>query len=354
MTGAPPGYVGYEEGGQLTEKVKNNPYSVVLFDEIEKAHPDVFNILLQVLDDGRLTDGQGRTIDFKNTLLIMTYNIGYLSGMTNNLSVETDQKMFQNNLQRIRLLLEQQKPDIVGFQEIDFNSKRSYYQQQLDSLAISGQYANAFQSVNWDKRYVPFPYGFPTRNFGHTVSGQAIMSRWQLFNADLKVLEKPQSAPFYYKDFYLDRLVQISDCYIGGKIVKLMNVHLEAFDQETRIEQAKEVRKLYDQFAEEMPVLLFGDFNTSPPGTEGRSEASKELLKGKYIRSAVGMDVYYQDPEQYFTFSSVEPAEMIDYVFYNENFIEKVEVKVLQEVGDISDHLPVILDFRLLPQKDLN
>jgi len=76
LIGAPPGYVGYEEGGQLTETVRRRPYSVVLFDEIEKAHHDVFNVLLQVLDDGRLTDGQGRTVDFKNTIVIMTSNLG--------------------------------------------------------------------------------------------------------------------------------------------------------------------------------------------------------------------------------------------------------------------------------------
>ena len=76
LIGAPPGYVGYEEGGQLTEAVRRKPYSVVLFDEIEKAHPDVFNILLQVLDDGRITDSQGRTVDFKNTILILTSNLG--------------------------------------------------------------------------------------------------------------------------------------------------------------------------------------------------------------------------------------------------------------------------------------
>ena len=76
LIGAPPGYVGHEEGGQLSESVRRRPYSVVLFDEIEKAHPDVFNVLLQVLDDGRLTDGQGRTVDFRNTVIIMTSNIG--------------------------------------------------------------------------------------------------------------------------------------------------------------------------------------------------------------------------------------------------------------------------------------
>ena len=76
MIGSPPGYVGYDEGGQLSEKVRRNPYSVILFDEIEKAHPDVFNMLLQVLDDGHVTDSQGRRIDFKNTVLIMTSNAG--------------------------------------------------------------------------------------------------------------------------------------------------------------------------------------------------------------------------------------------------------------------------------------
>ena len=76
LIGAPPGYVGYDEGGQLTEIVRRRPYSVVLFDEIEKAHPDVFNVLLQLMDEGRLTDGQGRTVDFKNTIIIMTSNIG--------------------------------------------------------------------------------------------------------------------------------------------------------------------------------------------------------------------------------------------------------------------------------------
>ena len=76
LIGAPPGYVGYEEGGQLTEAVRRRPYAVLLFDEIEKAHQDVFNVMLQILDDGRLTDGQGRVVNFKNTILIMTSNIG--------------------------------------------------------------------------------------------------------------------------------------------------------------------------------------------------------------------------------------------------------------------------------------
>jgi ATP-dependent Clp protease ATP-binding subunit ClpB len=90
LVGAPPGYVGYEEGGQLTEAVRRRPYSVILFDEIEKAHPDVFNILLQILEDGRLTDGQGRTVDFRNTVIIMTSNLG--SHILQDASLSEDEK----------------------------------------------------------------------------------------------------------------------------------------------------------------------------------------------------------------------------------------------------------------------
>ena len=102
LIGAPPGYVGYDEGGQLTEAVRRKPYSVVLFDEIEKAHPDVFNVLLQVLDDGRITDSQGRTVDFKNTILIMTSNLGssyLLEGIDENGNIRPEnEEMVMNDL----------------------------------------------------------------------------------------------------------------------------------------------------------------------------------------------------------------------------------------------------------------
>jgi ATP-dependent Clp protease ATP-binding subunit ClpB len=101
LIGAPPGYVGYEEGGQLTEAVRRKPYSVILFDEVEKAHPDVFNILLQVLDDGRITDSQGRTVDFKNTIIILTSNLGsqyLLDGIQDNGEISQEARSQVNEL----------------------------------------------------------------------------------------------------------------------------------------------------------------------------------------------------------------------------------------------------------------
>jgi ATP-dependent Clp protease ATP-binding subunit ClpA len=109
MIGSPPGYVGYDEGGQLTEQVRRRPYSVILFDEIEKAHPDVFHSMLQILDDGRLTDGQGRTVSFKNTVIVMTSNIG--TGMveknTIGFSVHDKDKKTEDTRHRLREALKQ-------------------------------------------------------------------------------------------------------------------------------------------------------------------------------------------------------------------------------------------------------
>src|SRR6202453_3570803 len=112
LIGAPPGYVGYDEGGQLTEAVRRRPYAVILFDEIEKAHPDVFNVLLQVMDDGRLTDAKGRTVDFKNTVLIMTSNLGAAALVTDALKTEHDFDMARESVMRI--LREHFRPEFLN------------------------------------------------------------------------------------------------------------------------------------------------------------------------------------------------------------------------------------------------
>ena len=120
LVGAPPGYVGYDEGGQLTEAVRRKPYSVVLLDEIEKAHPDVFNILLQVLDDGRLTDNKGRTVDFRNTIIIMTSNMGsHLIQEAFSSELERSNTISQQTLDRVsadvvELLKQQLKPEFLN------------------------------------------------------------------------------------------------------------------------------------------------------------------------------------------------------------------------------------------------
>ncbi len=136
MIGAPPGYVGYDEGGYLTEAVRRKPYSVVLFDEIEKAHPDVFNVLLQVLDDGRLTDGQGRTVDFKNTVIVMTSNMGsqIIQGMAGKPQEEIKEAVFEELKKYMRPEFLNRIDETVVFHGLDAANIGAIAKIQLQTL----------------------------------------------------------------------------------------------------------------------------------------------------------------------------------------------------------------------------
>ena len=137
LIGAPPGYVGYEEGGYLTEAVRRRPYSVILLDEVEKAHPDVFNVLLQVLDDGRLTDGQGRTVDFRNTVIVMTSNLG--SQMIQEMAGENNYEAMKESVmeivaQHFRPEFINRVDDIVVFHPLGRSEIRKIVDIQLEYL----------------------------------------------------------------------------------------------------------------------------------------------------------------------------------------------------------------------------
>ena len=167
LIGAPPGYVGYDEGGALTEAVRRRPYQVVLFDEIEKAHPDVFNVLLQVLDDGRLTDGQGRTVDFRNTLIIMTSNLGseFLVNQPEgeDTSAVREQVMgmvrahfrpeFLNRVDEIILFHRLQKSEMGRIVEIQFGRLRKLLEDRKITLTLDAAARDWLAEKGWDPAY---------------------------------------------------------------------------------------------------------------------------------------------------------------------------------------------------------
>lgn len=177
LIGAPPGYVGYEEGGQLTEAVRRRPYSVILFDEVEKAHPDVFNILLQVLDDGRITDSQGRTIDFKNTIIILTSNLGsdaLLEGITDDGEIseeareEVDELLkssfrpeFLNRLDEIVLYKPLSKENIAGIVELQLADLR----RRLSEKQLAVELTEAAKNYLIDEGYDPLYGARPLKRF---------------------------------------------------------------------------------------------------------------------------------------------------------------------------------------------
>jgi len=164
LIGAPPGYVGYEEGGQLTESVRRRPYSVVLFDEIEKAHPDVFNVLLQLLDDGRLTDGQGRTVDFRNTLVILTSNLGnelWLGGKTASVTRDAITQVLQahfrpeflNRIDEIIIFHSLSRADLVQVVDIQLRHVSALLASRGYQLVISPEARAYLAEVGYDADY---------------------------------------------------------------------------------------------------------------------------------------------------------------------------------------------------------
>ena len=192
LIGAPPGYVGYEEGGQLTEAVRRKPYSVVLFDEIEKAHPDVFNVLLQVLDDGRITDSQGRTVDFKNTILIMTSNIGstyLLDGIEENGEIRQEAKElvekdlrahfrpeFLNRLDEIIMFKPLTKENIGGIVDLLINDLNRRLKDQELSLELTPAAKDYIMEGGYDPVYGARPLKRYLQKYVETLTARLILS----------------------------------------------------------------------------------------------------------------------------------------------------------------------------------
>jgi ATP-dependent Clp protease ATP-binding subunit ClpB len=167
LIGAPPGYVGYEEGGALTEAVRRRPYQVILFDEIEKAHPDVFNVLLQVLDDGRLTDGQGHTVDFRNTLIVMTSNLGaeYLVNQPEGQDTDAvrDEVMavvrasfrpeFLNRIDEIMLFHRLKRADMTRIVDIQMQHLAKLLEERKITIALAPPARDWLAEKGWDPAY---------------------------------------------------------------------------------------------------------------------------------------------------------------------------------------------------------
>ena len=265
---------------------------------------------------------------------IITYNLGYLSGMTNNLAVEKPQALFEDNLSKVYKEFADINPDIICFQEIDYHSKRSYSVNQQNELGKLG-YNHIYQAVNWDVNYLPFPYFPISAHFGEVYSGQSILSKYKLFDTERIVLERVANNPFYRDAFYLDRLAQVSKTVINDRTVVLINVHFEAFDKPTRMNHAEHIAQLYNKYQEDYPVFLVGDFNSD----EAYDNAAIQLIIDIPGIKSAGHNLGK-------TFPSINPVDRLDYIFYNEKYIELIDAKILTSFGEASDHLPVLMDFK--------
>ena len=295
----------------------------------------------------------------KNTFTVMTYNIGYLSGMLNKQPVRTEKELYDKNMQTFLNLISELKPDFIGLQEIDFNSKRSYYVDQLATITNQGKYSYAVRAINWDKNYVPYPRWPPSVHFGPILSGQAVLSKYTVESAERIVLQKPINRYFFYKAFYLDRLAQVVTILVNTKKLIIINAHLDALVKETREEQAKVILELYKSYKDDYPVLIIGDFNCAPPNAtqlknfpgapniDFTNETTIALLlKEESLKETLLHPSEIIEEKKTLTFPANFPNRKIDYIFYNSNKIESVSSYVPQL--DSSDHLPVVMEFRFI------
>ena len=278
------------------------------------------------------------TISNDSVHSIIAYNIGYLSGMTNNLPVAKPKELFDKNLQIVMAQVKKEQPDIIAFQEIDYDANRSYHINQEAEIAKLG-YNYVAHAVNWDETYVPFPYWPPSMHFGKVVSGQSIISKYPLKNHKRDVLERVASNPFYRDALYLERLLQIATVTIKGREVVLMNVHLEAFDKATRVKQFNYVLQLFNEFRKDTPTILLGDFNSA-------AQEKDAIIQKMFAQTNVG-NAAFDKNNIVNTSDSRNPLKRIDYIFYSSNTIEYISGSVLKSFGEASDHLPVEMKFKL-------
>ncbi|MGD1861127.1 MAG: endonuclease/exonuclease/phosphatase family protein [Leptolyngbyaceae cyanobacterium] len=279
-------------------------------------------------------------------LTVVSYNVGYLSGLTNNQAVRPAAALYEANLAAVIAALKPLEPDILALQEIDIDSRRSYQVNQVAAIGDTLAHGQRAIAINWDKRYVPFPFWPPSVHFGQILSGQAILSHWPITQHERLVLEKVAGNPFFYNALYLDRLAQTARIDIDGQTLIVINLHLEAFDRPTRQSQTEVVLALAETYAEQYPVLLLGDFNSAlNRDAEGEPRSIQTVLDADTFASAVPLEQFTQ-PDQ-FTYPADTPQFKLDYIFYTPDRIELLDMQVLTVADQPSDHLPLVMRLRL-------
>ncbi|ADK83752.1 Endonuclease/exonuclease/phosphatase [Desulfarculus baarsii DSM 2075] len=291
-------------------------------------------------------------------LVVVSYNIGYFSGMTNNLPVARSRELYAANLARAVAALGPLRPDALALQEVDFAASRSFDQDQAVLLAQGLGLGWLTKAVGWDKKYVPYPYWPPQHHFGRVVSGQALLARYPLADLERHALAPRGDTPFYYNALYMDRLVQTAALELGGRRVWLACLHLEAWDRPTRERQARQAAAILARLRERGPLIVMGDFNTTPtwarvqtgfvdePEQDFRGEATLAAMTALSLREAFDQGGS-ADEAATLTFPADRPSRKLDHIFYDPTRLELVWRRVVVEAGQASDHLPVAAAFRL-------
>ncbi|TNE71529.1 hypothetical protein EP331_09165 [bacterium] len=289
-----------------------------------------------------------------DTLRILTYNISYGYGIGSDGTgyKKKPKEAIIERLNNLAMVISDFKVDIALLQEVDFDADRSGNEEQAKYLSGKTGLSHITEAVTWNARYVPFPY-LPVENqFGKTKSGGAIISKYPLEILHTEILHKPDANPWWYNLFYLNRFIQVVSVDLGEVQLPLANMHLEAFDITNREEQAQ---KLVELLAEYPQIQLFGgDMNSLPSNAHqvnNFDDSYGDDYKGDRTQEIISGIVGYTEPKgdgtesTWFTFPALKLNRQLDY-FYVKSNVEVIGYEVLQ-VGDVSDHLPILLTIKL-------
>ncbi|MCC7442773.1 MAG: endonuclease/exonuclease/phosphatase family protein [Bdellovibrionales bacterium] len=288
-------------------------------------------------------------------LTLLTWNLSYAygQGSEGRRFRAKPRDHFGKALESIAATIRASGADIVLLQEIDFGSRRSHHMNQLAALSEWTGLPYAAPAVSWHARWVPFPYWPPSEQFGPVVSGGAVLSRFPITRAQVHLFPRLPEQPWWYRAFYPHRYVQRVDLELGpGRTFTVVNLHLEAFLQEARERQARELSAALSEGAFGDVSVVGGDFNTVPPeasrfrdfndGTEDAylGDVTLPLIRDvRGLRETVPVDAYRADESAYFTFPAHAPNRRLDYLFLAERLGAK-EWGVVRAAGTVSDHLP--------------
>ncbi len=288
-----------------------------------------------------------------SVIKLLTFNLGFVYGEgSEGPGYETkDKEYFIKRLDQLSEELKGWGADIVFLQEIDFASSRSASINQAEYLARRAGYPYVAEAVSWDANYIPFPYWPLSRNFGHMLSGGAILSRYPLSDHEVTLLNKPASSPWWYNLFYLHRYFQKVTVEVGNKKFNVINLHLEAFDKDNRMDQ---IRDLVQKIKDEDIDFVAGDFNMLPTSAAKRSkffndddyenDQSFDLMTESGLLEVVPDEIYVKDESLFFTFPAWAPDRRLDYIFYKTGH-KMMKAEVLPSA--LSDHLPLRASFQI-------
>lgn len=289
-----------------------------------------------------------------SVIKILTWNLGFLYGKGSEGPgyLPRTKTFYEERLQGLVSQIREWSPDIICFQEIDFDSNRSGGINQAEFVAIHGGYPFVAEAVTWDANYIPFPYWPLSRNFGRMRSGGAILSRFPIKSHHLELLAKPHGNPWWYNLFYLHRYFQKTVIDIGGEDYSIVNLHLEAFDKEDRAGQAS---LLAQKIRSEKIDFAAGDYNMVPdvavkkrryPESEDdyENDQSFGVMKKSGHDEVIPQEIYGKDETRFFTFPSWKPDRRLDYIFFRKG-LKMMRAEVLPSA--LSDHLPIRASFQI-------